>query len=127
MIPLWLQFLMYLSVVMTFAVLVWTVRQMVLEIRAEHKLIRLLATHPEYRPLLHGLGMRIQQQGNAFPISEHEAIDLREQVRRAAACLSPADQKRIAQGLYGPTVVGREAYLRSVLAASMQRVQQQAA
>jgi hypothetical protein len=116
--PLFL-WMMYLALVLTLATLAWSVRQFVLDIRAGQKLVRLLTRLDEYRPLLDALLLRVQQHGGRLTFSEHEAIDLREQVHRAVAHLPPADQKRVQQSLYGPTVAEREAYLRSVLSASI--------
>jgi hypothetical protein len=116
--------LMYLGLALGAAGLVISVRQFVLEIRAGRKLVRLLADREEYRPLLRQLWLRVQQQGT-LTISEHEAIDLREQVRLATAHLPPADQKRVRQGLYSPAVAEREAYLHGVLSASVWTLQHQ--
>lgn len=124
MMPLWMQVLMYLSLVMAGATLLWTIRQHVLEIQAERKLVRLMAEREEYRPVLHLLERRAEQHGD-ITFTEYEAIGLRELVRRAAASLPPAEQKQIAQGLDYPTVAGREGYLRHVLSASVWKMQHQ--
>ena len=116
---------MYFGLALSAAALAFSVRRFVLEIRAGRELVGLLASRDEYRPLLRSLLLRAQQHDGALRISEHEAIDLREQVRRALVHLSPADRRRIEQGLYGPTVEEREGYLRGVLSASIWRLQHQ--
>lgn len=126
MMPLWLEIPMYLTMIMTVAAVARSGRQLVLGVRAERHLVRLLAGRDEFRSVLGHLWLRVQQNG-ALTFTEHEAIDLRDLVRRAAACLPPAEQKQIVQGLYGPTVAGREGYLRYVLSASISALPRQAA
>lgn len=126
MFPPILQWLMYVSVAMAFGMLVYQVRGFVREIRATRELIRMLADRDEYRPLLRALVTRQQRDGR-LQITEHEAIDLREEVRRALVHLPPSDRKRVERGLYAPTVAEREGYLRAVLSASVIRIQRQAA
>lgn len=92
--------------------------------RAHRDFVRLLAERPEYRPMLNRLFVRAQQNG-ALQISEHEAIDLREQVRRAVVYLDPRERKWIEAGLLGRTVRGRQFYLYRVLCDSMHRLQHQ--
>jgi hypothetical protein len=126
MMPLWLEIPMYLTVIMTVAAVAWSGHQLVLVVRAERQLVRLLADRDEFRAVLRHLRLRVQQNGD-LTFTEHEAIDLRILVHRAAACLPPAEQRQIVQGLYGPTVAGREGYLRYVLSASISALPKQAA
>ncbi len=127
MFPPLLQWMMYASVVMTFGMLVYQFRGFMREIRATRELVRLLAEHDEYRPLLRPLAARAREHDGRLQITEHEAIDLREEVRRALVHLPPADRKRVEQGLYAPMVAERDGYLRNVLSASIHRMQRQAA
>lgn len=127
MFPPLLQWMMYASVVMTFGMLVYQFRGFMREIRATRELVRLLAERDEYRPLLRPLAARARQHDGRLQITEHEAIDLRESVRRALVHLPPPDRKRVEQGLYAPVVAERDGYLRSVLSASIHRMQRQAA
>jgi hypothetical protein len=128
MFPPLLQWLMYASVVMALGMVVYQVRWVVRELRATRELIRLLAEREEYHPLLRSLMPRLQHADGRLQITEHEAIDLREAVRRAALVhLQPGDRRRVEQGLYAPMVAEREGYLRNVLSASIGRMQRQAA
>jgi len=93
--------------------------------RAARRMALGLAERDEYRPLLASLVSRAREHDGALPISEHEAIDLREQVRRALVHVHPGDRRRIEDGLFARTVRAREVYLRRVLYASMRRLQHQ--
>jgi hypothetical protein len=126
MLPPLILFMMYAGVAMALGMLVHLIRSFVLEMRAARELVRLLATRDEYRPLLRALLPRAQQHGGRVDLSEHEAVDLREHLRRALVHLPPADRRRIEQGLYAPLVEDREVYLRNVLSASVWRLQHQA-
>lgn len=95
------------------------------ELRADRHMAQVLAERSEYAPLLRAMMERARHHGGAVRFSEHEAIDLRESVRRALVHLEPRDRKHIEASLYGRTVSGREAYLRRLLAASMKRLQHQ--
>lgn len=115
--------LMYAGIVIGLAGLAYSVGRFLLEVRAARHLVRLLSTGEEHQPLLRSLLSRAQQHGGRLRISEHEAIDLREYVRRALVNLPPADRKRVEQGLYAPLVEERDVYLRNVLSASVHRLQ----
>lgn len=96
-------------------------------LRAERRIVQILSERDEYRPLLYALLSRAREHDGELPLTEHEEIDLRDQVRRALVHVPPTDRKRVEGGLFGHTVSGRRAYLRRVLYASMRRLQQQAA
>lgn len=96
----------------------------VLHVRAERKFVRVLVESEEYRPLIVELQDREQHDGG-LEVGEHEAIDLRNRVRRALVYLPLRDRRRVEARLYSPTVRGREVFLRKLLHASMQRLQHQ--
>lgn len=100
------------------------VRDAILHARAEREFMRILAQSEEYRPLIAQLQARDARQGG-LDVSEHEAIDLRERVRKALVYLPLPDRRRVEARLYAPTVRGREFYLHKVLYGSMQRLQHQ--
>jgi hypothetical protein len=118
--------LMYFGLALAVVALVYQVRSFMLQIQAMRQLVRLLAERDEYRPLLRPLMVRVQH-GRKLQITEHEAIDLREEVRRALVHLPPTDRKRVEAGLYAPMVEDREVFLRNVLTASLWRMQRQPA
>ena len=93
--------------------------------RAHREFVRLIAERDEYRPMLERLSVRARQQGT-LRISEHEAIDVRDQIRRAVVYLEPGERRWIEAGLFNRTVLGREFYLYRILCESIQRVQHQA-
>jgi hypothetical protein len=105
--------------------LVLTVRDDLRGFRATREISKILAERAEFRPLLDELFARAREHGS-LPISEHEQIALREQVRQALVYMRPAERRRVEKGLFSPTVRGREMYLRRVLYSSMQRLHQSA-
>lgn len=127
MLPPLIEWLLYASVAMTVGAVVYLVRSFMLEIRATRELIRLLTERDEYQPMLRPLMIRFQQHGGRLWISEHEAVDLREEVRRALVHLPPTHRRRVEAGLYAPMVEDREVFLRNVLSASVWRLQHRAA
>jgi hypothetical protein len=103
------------------------VREIILLVRAERDLVRVLAERDEYRPLLRRLLLRQRAQGGTLSVTEHEVIDLREEVADALVHLSPARRRRAEEGLFQDSSRGRQFYLLSVLTASIQRLQRQPA
>ncbi len=125
MIPFPILALMCVGLALAAGALVYMVRVFVLQVRATRALIRLLAERDEYQPMLQPLMARAQQHGGRVRFTEHEAIDLREEVRRALTHLPPRHRKRVEAGLYAPMVEDRELFLRNVLSASVWRLQNQ--
>jgi hypothetical protein len=117
-----LNWVLTLALIIVIASTAWDVTRL---LRAERRIVQVLAERDEFRPLLRILLLRARAHGGELPITEHEEIDLREHVRRALAYVEPGDRKRVESGLLGRTVSGRQAYLRRVLYASMQRMQHQ--
>jgi hypothetical protein len=100
------------------------VREIIILLRAERDLARVIAERDEYRTLLRQLLLR--QRDGSLSVSEHEAIDLRERLRHALLYLAPAERRGAEDGLFQDSARGRQFYLLKVLSASMQRLQHQA-
>lgn len=96
-------------------------------LRAERRVAQVLADRDEYRPLLRALLARARAHEGTLPISDYEAISLRDMMQQALVHMEPRDRACVERGLFAQSVRAREVYLRRVLYASMKRLQQQAA
>lgn len=105
---------------------VYQVREIVLEMRASRRLVRVLAERAEYRAMLEQLSRISGRDDGSLEFSEYEQVALRERLRQALVYLAPPDRKRVERALYAPSVAEREGLLRGVLAASIWRLQHQA-
>jgi hypothetical protein len=117
--------IMWSCVALAFCGLVFRVRDIVLEMRAARRLVRVIAEREEYRPMLERLFHISGMPDGSLELSEYEQVALRERVRQALVYLVPADRKRVERALYAPSVAEREGLLRGVLSASIWRLQHQ--
>lgn len=118
--------IMWVCNALAFATLVMQIRGTILEWRAARRLVRVLAERDEYRPMLKRLFELSGRSETALEFSEYEEVALRDRVRAALVHLSPADRRRVERELFAPIVAERANFLRSVLSASIWRVQHQA-
>jgi len=118
--------LMWACVPLAFGGVVFQFREIVLEMRASRRLVRVLAERAEYRPMLEQLSRTSGSEDGSLELSEYEEVALRERLRQALVYLAPPDRKRVERALYAPSVAEREGVLRGVLSASVWRLQHQA-